>query len=348
MRWLHFILFAASASALGQATAKYDFPEDPRELLSAVAPAYEFNSPTLKPWHLKATYQLYDVNGNPSEQGTYEYWWASPQVYRSTWTRSGATQTDWNMTGGKHAHEVTGDRLHFFEYKLRTALLSPLPDLTDLDPEHFRLERQSVDGGNSLKMPCIMVAPVMSRYPPDWKAAPGLFSTYCFDPAHPILRASYSYGAVTTEFNKIVKMQDHYLAREIVFLEAKRKILSATVDSIDGLSEDSVFTPPPGASEGRVAAVYSNSNFPGSMIRKVSPEYPKDAKAGHISGVVVIHAIISFDGTVHEMKVVSAPWPSLAAAALSCVSQWQYTPFKQNGQPVEVEADLRVIFSLKE
>ena len=84
------------------------------------------------------------------------------------------------------------------------------------------------------------------------------------------------------------------------------------------------------------------------MIRKVAPEYPADAKAAHISGVVVIHAIISFDGSVHEMKVVSAPWPSLAAAGLSCVSQWQYTPFKQNGQPVEVETDIRVIFSLRE
>jgi len=37
-----------------------DLPKEPREIFAAAAPFYDFNSPELKPWHLKATYQLYD------------------------------------------------------------------------------------------------------------------------------------------------------------------------------------------------------------------------------------------------------------------------------------------------
>ena len=51
-------------------------PKDPHELLAAAAPLYDFSSPELKPWHLTATYQFYDLKGKPAEQGTWEYWWA--------------------------------------------------------------------------------------------------------------------------------------------------------------------------------------------------------------------------------------------------------------------------------
>ena len=49
-------------------------PKEPREILAAAAPSYDFSSPELKRWHLKAIYQLYDLKGNPMEQGTWEYW----------------------------------------------------------------------------------------------------------------------------------------------------------------------------------------------------------------------------------------------------------------------------------
>jgi hypothetical protein len=49
-------------------------PKDPRAVFAAAAPFYNFSDPALKPWHLKATYQLYDEKGKPAEEGTFEYW----------------------------------------------------------------------------------------------------------------------------------------------------------------------------------------------------------------------------------------------------------------------------------
>ena len=58
-------------------------PKEPREILAAAAPSYDFSSPELKPWHLKAIYRLYDLKGNLTEQGTWEYWWATQKIHRS-------------------------------------------------------------------------------------------------------------------------------------------------------------------------------------------------------------------------------------------------------------------------
>jgi hypothetical protein len=69
-------------------------PKDPREIFAAAAKSYDFSDASLKPWHLKASYQLYKQNGKPTAQGTYEYWWASPKTYRSTWMRGGVRKCD--------------------------------------------------------------------------------------------------------------------------------------------------------------------------------------------------------------------------------------------------------------
>ncbi|HUX46323.1 MAG TPA: hypothetical protein VMV57_16375, partial [Terracidiphilus sp.] len=93
---------ALPAGAKTKDKAASDLPKNPRALLAAAAPFYDFSSPDLKPWHLKATYQLYDEQGKPTEQGTYEYWWASPLVYRSTWKRAGASESDWMTPKGRY------------------------------------------------------------------------------------------------------------------------------------------------------------------------------------------------------------------------------------------------------
>jgi len=84
----------------------------------------------------------------------------------------------------------------------------------------------------------------------------------------------------------------------------------------------------------------------GMLIKKQFPIYPQDAKDARVSGTVVLQAIIGRDGAIHELHVVSAPWPSLAASSLICVSHWQYKPYLLDGQPVEVETEIRVMFAL--
>jgi protein TonB len=81
------------------------------------------------------------------------------------------------------------------------------------------------------------------------------------------------------------------------------------------------------------------------VLKKVPPEYPEGAKKAHIQGQVILRAIIGKDGDVENLQVVSGH-PQLAPAAIEAVKQWKYRPYLQQGQPVEVETEINVNFTL--
>jgi periplasmic protein TonB len=80
-------------------------------------------------------------------------------------------------------------------------------------------------------------------------------------------------------------------------------------------------------------------------IDRVQPQYPAIAKAAHVQGTVVLHAIIAKDGTVQQLQLMSGP-PLLVNAAMEAVRQWRYQPTLLNGEPVEVDTTIQVVFSL--
>lgn len=81
------------------------------------------------------------------------------------------------------------------------------------------------------------------------------------------------------------------------------------------------------------------------LIHKVAPIYPTKAIANRISGTVVLHAILAKDGTVLELQYISGP-PELMSASMDAVRQWVYKPTLLNGQPVEVDTLISVLFTL--
>lgn len=83
----------------------------------------------------------------------------------------------------------------------------------------------------------------------------------------------------------------------------------------------------------------------GLLIHKVQPPYPPLARQARIQGEVLLKAIISKDGTIQDLQLVTGH-PMLVPAAISAVRDWRYRPYLLNGQPVEVETTITVIFSL--
>ena len=84
----------------------------------------------------------------------------------------------------------------------------------------------------------------------------------------------------------------------------------------------------------------------GRLIAPIRPVYPAIARDARIQGTVVVEATISTQGLVEHARVVNGP-PILATAALSAIAQARYEPFKLNGNPVEVETTINVIFKLE-
>ncbi|MFY9790230.1 MAG: TonB family protein [Candidatus Sulfotelmatobacter sp.] len=83
----------------------------------------------------------------------------------------------------------------------------------------------------------------------------------------------------------------------------------------------------------------------GLLIRKVNPTYPPLARQARISGTVVLRAVISKDGSIENLSLVSGH-PMLAPAAIEAVKQWKYKPYLLNGEPVEVDTEIQVNFTL--
>jgi protein TonB len=82
-------------------------------------------------------------------------------------------------------------------------------------------------------------------------------------------------------------------------------------------------------------------------LNRVQPVYPPLARQTRIQGTVKLHAIIAKDGSVQQLEVLSGH-PLLVQAALDAVRQWRYKPTLLNGEPVEVDTTVDVIFSLNQ
>ena len=83
----------------------------------------------------------------------------------------------------------------------------------------------------------------------------------------------------------------------------------------------------------------------GLLIHQVKPVYPPLARQARIQGTVVLQALISKDGTIENLHLVSGH-PMLAPAAIEAVKQWRYKPYFLNGEPVEVDTTINVNFTL--
>jgi protein TonB len=83
----------------------------------------------------------------------------------------------------------------------------------------------------------------------------------------------------------------------------------------------------------------------GLLIRKIQPVYPPLARQARIQGSVLLQAEISKDGTIENLRLISGH-PMLAPAAIEAVKQWKYRPYILNGEPVEVDTQITVNFTL--
>ncbi|MGA9900411.1 MAG: energy transducer TonB [Terriglobales bacterium] len=82
-----------------------------------------------------------------------------------------------------------------------------------------------------------------------------------------------------------------------------------------------------------------------SVSVSVPPDYPLLARQMKVQGAVSLQALISRDGSIQELQILSGP-TILATAAREAVKQWHFKPYLQNGQPVETQAKITVNFTI--
>ncbi|MCU1285059.1 MAG: outer rane transport energization protein TonB [Acidobacteriales bacterium] len=84
----------------------------------------------------------------------------------------------------------------------------------------------------------------------------------------------------------------------------------------------------------------------GMITSQPKPIYPETAKRYQQSGSVVIQATIDKTGMITNLQVVKPAGLGLDEAAADAVSKWKYKPYLLNGEPIEVETQITVNFTL--
>jgi protein TonB len=83
----------------------------------------------------------------------------------------------------------------------------------------------------------------------------------------------------------------------------------------------------------------------GLLVKKVQPQYPRNALSMHVEGAVELIATISTSGNISKVKILSGE-KLLTGAAVDAVKQWKYRPYLLNGEPVEIQTQITVNFKL--
>ena len=117
-------------------------------------------------------------------------------------------------------------------------------------------------------------------------------------------------------------------------------VIGSVISSTNSLSAVPRFVP---ATPTRIRI--SQGVTKGLLIQRVEPAYPTLARAARVQGDVILSAVIDINGQITNLQLVSGH-PMLVPAAIAAVKQWRYKPYLLNGQPVEVETTITVIFSL--
>jgi TonB family protein len=346
-----FAFVSAAGLTLGaQNDANIKLPKDPKAILELAAPFYNYDPATAKPFHLSYKYHLLDNQGNVSDEGKVEYWWSPSKVNRISWTKGSSVHSEWRTAEGKTLQLVKGDDITSMEHRLSSAVLFSLPKVEDYESGDTSLKLATINNSGAVNL-CVALVPSRAASTFQADSLQGVGTVYCFDSQSPVLVSTLMNHTITNSFSHIQKFLDHNIAGHIDISYVGEKKLEADLEEFTEIkNDDAAFTPAPDAAEAPVKVVtvktiQNGGVKAGVLLVKVPPVYPLSARAAHISGTVVIEAMIGKDGLVQDATVVSSPDESLSQAALDAVRQWRYQPYMLNGNPVAVKTTINLNFS---
>ncbi|MFZ0632976.1 MAG: energy transducer TonB [Acidobacteriaceae bacterium] len=337
VRFSLFVLAAAAASLAphAQSVQPVSTSSGPDAILEAAAPANGLDRDQIHPWYIHGSWQILSQN-QTTHQGSFEEWWGSPQQAKISVSANEFQQTRYKTAGGVvyTGSAVPPDNIVSF---LDDAIRMPLP------PAAGGLRETTVNQGG-VALTCVSDP---EAKPEESRPAGSLLSAYsaCFAGSPPVLRMEAGL-AVQALFNSLVRFEGRYLARDVRFILPSREQIAIHLDVIEPLNPapESLFDPPATAQPLPARIDLPEGVLLPTRVAGHRPVYPHAARLESIQGTVELAAVIRKDGSMGDVKVVSAP-PRLGQSAVVGVRTWRYRPYLVNGQPVEVETRIHVTFT---
>ena len=296
--------------------------------------------PKMRPWHLKVSYKLADDNGGAPEEGTIEEFWAGENKFKVVYRKAGFSQT---VYGTERGMLRSGSQEAASSPFARVANEFIRPFRSDKERERWLLDLRKRDAGTAT-VTCLQVTGVALPSGNHPFSGP----TYCLDADKPILRVSINPSDGSQLIHNDIRMfQDRYLPGNLQCILNGKEIFGARLESVEELGSvnEADFAPPPDATPAPRKIAISSGVATGLLAQQVKPDYPPAARTAGIQGTVNLQATIGTDGHVRNLKVVAGP-SELQGAAIDAVKQWVYRPYVLNGEKVEVDTTINVVFHL--
>ena len=305
-----------------------------RILLARALVLNGLSSPGMKPWHMKATYEIQEKFPPFFKQkGTFEEWWKGPDQWRRTYTAGRYTWTQWRVDRTHEYDTRSSFPLSTVDPMIGLPLVDPLRKLANFKPE-YPLQMHATKAG--VEVECISVAHgahYAGGTPPF-----ELFPRYCIAPANAALRGVFA-GNVILTYNKFQVFQKRGVATVLGIILNGQRIGTAKIDTLEPLpaSQEAMLKPTKKAirqpyqlrpSDAQPVPVYQDP--------AVTSASAADANA---RGTVVVSIVIQKNGKVKLQNVMGYP-SLLAEPAGDAVRLWRYKPYRVNGKPVNVATDI--------
>jgi TonB family protein len=296
----------------------------------------QLDAKSAQPFHLKIDAKVDNLSGIGSKQGTIEAWWVAPDDYRieiSSGSLHEVTAT------GESDPSIKPTRAGYLLDQLYDAIVHPLlqfPSAKDVT--------ETEQNFGKTKLTCFQPLHIRDVVP---VAGP---PTFCTEPGTNKLRVGmHDFEVMLRNPVRGVAPTSSAISTTISYFG--REAVSGTITTFEPFTPGAPGAPMLTPNLPRDSAVptttrISGSVLAGKLISKVSPDYPEDARMRHIGGIVLLHAIITKQGTIGSLVVIASPDESLSGAALNAVHEWRYQPYLLNGQPTAVDTTIQVHFNL--
>lgn len=357
------------------------------EMRSFMTEARSLNSlkeDSIPPFHLKAAYTLYGMDGKAADQGTmtidqvsstkYVVAFKSP-VYSHVAYATGREDKAVFIAGADGSSQAFPLNL------LWGIFVKPLPD-DSVFMQFAAVSTAQMELPKFGKFTCLRMyanpvkpAPDATTYkmpPPD--------VAYCFENGTKKFTALFGKSGIVISRFPVVAFEGHVVPKEVSVVSNGKQMLTAQIEEIRKIEkvDDALFVPPSdaklyptqpyvgpplpkldglgGGPNSSVRIVNSGDTkrvmisagvAQGMLLSKTTPAYPPIAKAAGVQGTVVLQCRISKTGDMEDLQVVEGP-PLLRQSAIEAVKTWKYRPYLLGGEPVEVETTINVIYELSE
>lgn len=292
-------------------------------------------------YHLKVGVTLFHSAAQNPEEGTIERWQSGAES-KTVLSIGAKSRVYLQHNGLMYYGPGESDILPWPFYQMLATYLHPGPSAAQLQGAKFEVRRHSF---GKLTLDCITVF--------ETKAGPDGASTdtpisYCVLPDNDRLELSVT-GSQSVQLERQGRFEEHEVTVDASIVSSSVTLAKAHLLALGTYTPTrDEFTPPADYVKGPPAMRFETGFTAVRRLTRVTPVYPPVARVAHLSGVVVLHAIIGKDGHVHSLEPVSSPAPSLTSAAMDAVQQWTYAPYMLMGEPTEVDTTITVNFNMNE